>query len=171
MVEPPRGSPSLLPKGLGSQAVKFGQAGTNARLTPTPKARTLRAGRERTGLSGGHLYIQLLNYKNEIIAGFNWDDGNLPKCEKHGVTIGEIESPFKGPMHVFPDPAHSAAEARYVGIGRSRSGRHLLIAFTYRELERQRLIRPISARFMHTKEVKHYEAQTQAPEETSSSSE
>ena len=108
---------------------------------------------------------------SEPIAGFNWDDGNLPKCQRHGVTIEEIEAAFHGPMHVLPDPAHSTAEARYVGIGRSTSGRHLLIAFTYREIDMLRLIRPISARFMHAKEVRHYEAQIKDPEKTTSSAE
>lgn len=87
------------------------------------------------------------------------------------MAIDEIEAAFRGTMHVLPDPAHSAAEARYVGIGYSASGRHLLIAFTYREIDKLRLIRPISARFMHAKEVRHYEAQIQTPEKTTSSSE
>jgi uncharacterized DUF497 family protein len=26
------------------------------------------------------------------LAGFDWDDGNRTKCQKHGVTIAEIES-------------------------------------------------------------------------------
>lgn len=108
---------------------------------------------------------------SELIAGFNWDEGNLPKCQRHGVTVGEIEAVFQGPMRVLPDPAHSAAETRYLGIGRSTSGRHLLVAFTYREMDEQRLVRPISARFMHAKEVSHYEAQIQASEKASTSEE
>ncbi|MGH8208711.1 MAG: hypothetical protein ACREU6_03810 [Steroidobacteraceae bacterium] len=28
-----------------------------------------------------------------------------------------------------PDPAHSAAETRYLGIGPTASGRHVLVAF------------------------------------------
>lgn len=108
---------------------------------------------------------------SEPIAGFDWDEGNLPKCERHGVRIDEIETAFQGPMRVSPDEAHSAAETRYLGIGRSTSGRYLLVAFTYREIDKRRLIRPISARFMHAKEVRYYEAQIQAPEKTSSSAE
>jgi uncharacterized protein len=103
----------------------------------------------------------------ETVAGFNWDDGNRVKCRKHGVTLEEIESAFRGgTLRVFPDPAHSRSEMRYLGIARAASGRHVLVAFTYRVVERQRLIRPISARFMHAKEVKHYEAQSQNPGET-----
>ena len=26
--------------------------------------------------------------------GFDWDDGNRDKCQKHGVSIGEIERLF-----------------------------------------------------------------------------
>jgi uncharacterized DUF497 family protein len=44
----------------------------------------------------------------------------------------------------------------------------VLVAFTYRVIEKQRFIRPISARFMHAKEIKHYEAQSQDPTETAS---
>lgn len=103
------------------------------------------------------------------VAGFDWDEGNLPKCQNRGVTIGEIEAAFQGPIRVLPDPTHSTAETRYLGIGRTQSGRYLLVAFTCREIDKHRLIRPISARFMHAKEVEHYEAQTQALEKPSSS--
>jgi len=106
---------------------------------------------------------------SEAVAGFNWDDGNREKCLKHGVTIEEIESAFRGGMlRLFPDPAHSTSETRYIGIGLSASGRHVLVAYTYREIEKQRFIRPISARFMHAKEIKHYEAQSQKSGETAS---
>ncbi len=103
----------------------------------------------------------------ETVAGFNWDDGNREKCLKHGITVEEIESAFRGgTLRVFPDPAHSTSETRYLGIGLSVAGRHMLVAYTYREIEQQRFIRPISARFMHAKEIKHYEAQSQDPSET-----
>ena len=105
----------------------------------------------------------------EALAGFNWDDGNREKCLQHGVTIEEIESVFRGgTLRRFPDPAHSTSETRYIGIGLSASRRHVLVAYTYREIEKQRFIRPISARFMHAKEIKHYEAQSQQSSETAS---
>lgn len=105
----------------------------------------------------------------ETVVGFDWDDGNRKKCLKHGVTVEEIEGAFRGgTLHAFPDPAHSANETRYLGIGLSASDRHVLVAYTYREIEKQRFIRPISARFMHAKEIKHYEAQIQDPSETTS---
>jgi uncharacterized DUF497 family protein len=58
-----------------------------------------------------------------------------------------------------PDLEHSHAESRYLAIGQAADRRHVFPAFTLREQDRQRLIRPISARYMHTQEVRHYEAQ------------
>ena len=104
----------------------------------------------------------------DALAGFHWDNGNRKKCQKHGVTLDEIEAVLRGSLHVVPDPAHSAAETRYLGVGTTAAGRHVLIAFTYRALGEQRLIRPISARFMHAKEIQHYEAQSQDPSEAAS---
>ncbi len=105
----------------------------------------------------------------EAVEGFNWDDGNREKRLRHGVTVEEIESAFRGAtLRVFPDPAHSTSETRYLGIGHTTSGRHVLVAFTFRELEKKRFIRPISARFMHAKQIKHYEAQSQDSGETAS---
>jgi uncharacterized DUF497 family protein len=81
------------------------------------------------------------------VVGFDWDDGNRAKCRKHGVALDEIEAALRGPVRVFPDPAHSAVETRYLGIGMTAAGRHLLIAFTRRAIAGQPFIRPISARF------------------------
>ncbi len=92
-------------------------------------------------------------------AGFDWDDGNWPKCGKHGITRDEIETLFAGDPAVYPDPAHSQREERMLAIGTTESGRWLLAAFTLRRRGRETLIRPISARYMHEKEVEHYERQ------------
>jgi len=83
----------------------------------------------------------------------------MEKCGKHGVTLGEIESIFHGQMDVFPDVAHSDQETRFLGIGRTSAGRYLFVAFTLRDKAGRNFIRPISARYMHLKEVKHYEAE------------
>jgi uncharacterized DUF497 family protein len=93
------------------------------------------------------------------VAGFDWDDGNRDKCRKHGVSIAEIEVMFANPVAVFPDPSHSDREARFKAIGRSR-GRHIFLVFTLRKRGYETLIRPISARYMHRKEVEHYENET-----------
>jgi uncharacterized protein len=91
------------------------------------------------------------------VAGFEWDEGNRRKCRKHGVSIKEIEAMFHQPLSVFPDPAHSHHEERFKAIGTSQEGRNILIVFTTRERQGSYFIRPISARYMHRKEVEHYE--------------
>lgn len=90
--------------------------------------------------------------------GFDWDNGNLLKCRKHGVTTEEIEALFvKGQLMVAPDVAHSTVEeTRYIAIGQIE-GKYIFAAFTIRD----RRIRPISCRYMHEREVKKYEARTQ----------
>ena len=95
----------------------------------------------------------------ESVSGFDWDAGNKQKCQAHGVTIAEVEELFHGVIDVFPDGAHSTSETRFLGIGRTVAGRHVFIAFTFRSEQGRRLVRPISARFMHAKEVRHYAAQ------------
>ncbi|MBV8612852.1 MAG: BrnT family toxin [Acetobacteraceae bacterium] len=90
-------------------------------------------------------------------AGFDWDVGNREKCERHGVSRRTIEAVFNRPVAVFPDPAHSSAEHRFRAIGVTDEGRSVLIVFTLRVREGETLIRPIGARYMHRKEVAHYE--------------
>ncbi len=91
------------------------------------------------------------------VAGFEWDKGNRDKCQKHGVALAAIEGLFRGPLAVFPDPAHSGAEERFKAIGRTEDGRGVLIVFTLRKQRDGTRIRPVSARYMHRKEVAHYE--------------
>ncbi len=91
------------------------------------------------------------------VAGFDWDDGNWAKCRKHGVSAADIETAFARPIAVLPDPTHSRAEERFKAIGTTSGGRHLLIAFTFRRKGGALVIRPISARYMHRKEIEHYE--------------
>jgi uncharacterized DUF497 family protein len=94
------------------------------------------------------------------VTGFEWDEGNRRKCRKHGISIGEIEAMFRQSLSVFPDPAHSHHEERFKAIGKGQEGRNILIVFTIRRRRESRLIRPISARYMHRKEVEHYEKET-----------
>lgn len=94
----------------------------------------------------------------EKISGFDWDDGNCQKCQKHGVSIEEIEALFSNPkVAVAPDIKHSEIEERHFAIGISTKGRHIIVIFTFRENLEEKLIRPISARYMHEKEVLRYE--------------
>ncbi len=92
------------------------------------------------------------------VGGFDWDSGNLLKNEsKHGLSREVIETFFQGKVFVAPDPAHSSKEERFLAIGRDEAGRPMIVAFTLREKSESKLIRPISARYMHAKEVKKYE--------------
>ncbi len=55
-----------------------------------------------------------------------------------------------------PDPGHSLTARRFRCIGRSRDGRTVFVVFTIRERGGRRMIRPISARYMHRKEIERY---------------
>ena len=101
-----------------------------------------------------------------LVSGFDWDDGNREKCQKHGVPIAEIEELFGGErLAVRPDPAHSREEERFQAIGATPQGRWVFLAFTLRERGGERLIRPIGARYMHRKEVEHYGKEDPAAQE------
>jgi len=88
-------------------------------------------------------------------AGFDWDDGNWPKCGKHGVTQTEIEEVLLNTPAVMPDP--HAEEPRMRAIGKTSKGRYVFLVFMIRQFNDQFFLRPISARFMHQKEIDHYE--------------
>lgn len=91
------------------------------------------------------------------ITGFEWDAGNRKKCQKHGVSVEEIEELFHRDPAVYADPDHSLVEQRLRAIGRTAERRAVLVAFTIRETGGGAHIRPISARYMHKKEVDRYE--------------
>ena len=99
------------------------------------------------------------------IAGFDWDDGNRAKCRKHGVSLAEIEDVFGNSHRIAPDFAHSIAESRFLAIGNGGGPRAIFVAFTLSENGGKRLIRPISARCMHRKELEGYEEDTAQPDQ------
>ena len=76
---------------------------------------------------------------------------------KHGVSRVAIEDFFRGKIWVAPDPKHSTHEDRFLAIGKGPSGKPMIVAFTFRTRDARKLIRPVSARFMHAKEVEKYE--------------
>jgi len=92
-------------------------------------------------------------------AGFDWDAGNWPKCGKHGVSRTEIEQVFANSPFVMTDPF--VGEPRWRAIGKTQQGRYVFLVFMLRNAGDTTTIRPISARYMHQKEVDHYERQTQ----------
>ena len=91
------------------------------------------------------------------VAGFDWDNGNWPKCGKHGVSPEEIEQVLLGNPSVMLDPHPD--EPRMRAIGRTKAGRFVFLVFMLRQDDVKTLLRPISARFMHQKEIDHYENQ------------
>jgi len=93
----------------------------------------------------------------QAVAEFDWDAGNLEKCQKHGVSVAEIEGLFARLHAIRLDMEHSLSEERLRAIGKTGEGRYVFPVFTIRERNNERFIRPISARYMHGKEVAHYE--------------
>ncbi len=92
------------------------------------------------------------------VNGFDWNEGNREKCQKHGLSQKEIEYFFQQKeVLVTPDPKHSNDEERYLAIGRSQKQKPMFVVFTLRDVNGELLIRPISARYMHEKEAKRYE--------------
>jgi uncharacterized protein len=92
------------------------------------------------------------------ITGFDWDDGNWPKCGKHGVSQSEIEEVLWGEPVVLKDPHPD--EPRMRAIGKTKLGRYVFLVFVRRLINGQMLLRPVSARYMHQPEIDHYERTT-----------
>jgi uncharacterized DUF497 family protein len=89
--------------------------------------------------------------------GFDWDAGNRAKCQKHGVSLAEIEDLFLSGPGLWPDLKNSVLEQRTRAIGKTAKGRWIFAVSTIRFRSRSVFILPISARYMHAKEVAHYE--------------
>lgn len=90
------------------------------------------------------------------VIGFDWDDGNARKNERHGVSSAEAEQVFFGaPLLVLGDPRHSDSEPRFHALGKTLDDRRLHLSFTIRK--EATLIRVISARDMSRKERGVYE--------------
>jgi hypothetical protein len=91
-----------------------------------------------------------------LYSGFDWDEGNARKNEKHGVTKAEVEQVFLNqPLLLADDVKHSRQEKRFHALGRTDRDRRLHVTFTERGVGE--LIRPISARTMSRKERAVYE--------------
>ncbi len=88
---------------------------------------------------------------------FDWDAGNLAKCQAHGVTIPEIEFALGNDPFLVPDYEHSQVEDRNIAVGLNSSGRPIFVVFTLRVVEGIESVRPLSARYMHRKEIGKYE--------------
>ena len=91
------------------------------------------------------------------ISGFDWDEGNRDKIQKHGLSLVEVELFFEQDIMIAPDEQHSQDELRYLGVGRGLNDRAMFVVFALRKKNGKTLIRPISARYMHTKEANRYD--------------
>ena len=82
--------------------------------------------------------------------GFDWDEANREKIlRKHSVTATECEELFVNqPLLQLEDPAHSAAEPRFIVLGTTNAGRSLVCVIT----PRGERIRVVSCRPMNRKE-------------------
>jgi len=89
------------------------------------------------------------------IMGIEWDSGNWPKCGKHGVGRDEIEYVLEHIEIMTPDPF--PLEERFFTASQSKFGRYIFVVFTVRVKFEGNYLRPISARYMHQKEIDKYE--------------
>lgn len=97
-------------------------------------------------------------YNSVMHISIEWDNGNWPKCGKHGLTQEEIEFVLNSDPILFTDTEHSQQEERFKAIGKNQDGRYVFIVFTVRfSSNREVQFRPISGRYMHQKEIDHYE--------------
>lgn len=109
-------------------------------------------------LTSGQPDIERILSKLSSAEGFDGDAGNIDKNRKHGVEQSEIEQVFFNPPSVIiADVEHSEKEAQWKILGRSDSGRSLVVVFTMRK----NLIRPIYARAMNRKERTFYEEEVE----------
>ena len=77
---------------------------------------------------------------NLRVQGFDWDNGNRAKCQKHGVSVAEIEALFMNAPRIAHDPKHSDDEDRLIAVGRTSAGLPMFVAFTIRTKNNRRLI-------------------------------
>ncbi len=92
---------------------------------------------------------------------FDWDDGNCAKCQKHGLSIAQIEYALTYGARVAPDAGHSDEEQRFIAVCQTEEGRPVFVAFCWRDGR----LRPVSARYMHEREVLRYEQAFGAPDD------
>jgi uncharacterized DUF497 family protein len=99
-------------------------------------------------------------------AGIEWDDGNREKCCKHGLSIADVERVLlEQETLIVPAARNPETEGRYIAIGRSAAGRYAFVVFTPRRYGSEIWLRPISARYMHRKEIGKYAQEIAGPKD------
>jgi uncharacterized DUF497 family protein len=91
--------------------------------------------------------------------GFDWDYGNFLHAQQHDISFEAIEKIFEQELLYFLDIKNTSSEKRWIAVGELEPNRLAFVAFTIRSIGTDRLIRPISARYIHrgSKEEKIYE--------------
>jgi len=86
---------------------------------------------------------------------FEWDPRKATSnWLKHRISFEEASTAFGDPLSVtIPDPDHSVREHRFLLVGRTDSGRTVVVAHT----GRRNVVRIISARPATRREKKIYE--------------
>ena len=80
------------------------------------------------------------------VSAFDWDDGNRGKCQKHGLSMSDVEHVLVSARNlIVRDVQNSLTENRYIAIGKTRAGRFSFVVFTLRAADDQFKLRPISA--------------------------
>lgn len=98
-------------------------------------------------------------------AGIEWDDGNRDKCCKHGLSVADVEHVLvQQETLIVPADINRHTEQRFIAIGRSATGRYAFVVFTPRNRGDDTVLRPISARYMHKKEVEKYAQEVSSAE-------
>jgi uncharacterized protein len=101
--------------------------------------------------------MTIIGQMRVVVVGVDWDAANRGKCQEHGVSLAEIEALLGANPRVAPSRWGFLTEDRFIAVGRTAGGRPLFVAFTIRVKGGRPLIRPISARYMHKKEIEAYE--------------
>jgi uncharacterized DUF497 family protein len=71
------------------------------------------------------------------------------------VSQEEIEQALLGDPVVLAGP--HPEEPRMRAIGKAAAGRYVFMVIMHRKIDGQTKLRPISARYMHQREIDHYE--------------
>jgi uncharacterized protein len=89
---------------------------------------------------------------------FEWDDQKaVANVRKHGVSFEEAATVFADPDALDgPDVKHSDREHRFLRVGRSLTGRVIIVTYTLRGSGDEEKVRIISARRASRKEKAAY---------------
>ena len=89
------------------------------------------------------------------IHGFDWDQGNIGKVQKHGLTIKEIEMFLEENPLLYSDTKNSTSETRFFAFDQF-GDKILFVVFSIRAIDGLLKFRVISARYAHKKEWKKF---------------